>query len=170
MISQHGSTIRRLLLIVVLGSGVSACSSQEPLSRAPAAKNATVVRPQLKPSIGERAAAIALRQVGTPYRYGGASPRGFDCSGLVHYSYANAGKTIPRTTSGLWASLMPVDSGRVRAGDLLFFNIAGKMSHVGMYIGNGRFVHAPSTGKTVSVEHLDNDYYRRTLIRAGRPR
>ncbi len=58
----------------------------------------------------------------------------------------------------------------MRVGDLLFFNIAGKMSHVGMYVGNGRFVHAPSTGKVVSVEHLGSEYYSQAFIRAGRPR
>jgi len=59
--------------------------------------------------------------------------------------------------------------GQRRLGDLLFFNIAGKMSHVGMYIGDDRFVHAPSTGKVVSVASLRSDYYRKALIRAGRP-
>lgn len=57
----------------------------------------------------------------------------------------------------------------MRVGDLLFFKIAGKMSHVGMYLGKGRFVHAPSTGRVVSVASLESDYYRRALIRAGRP-
>jgi cell wall-associated NlpC family hydrolase len=57
----------------------------------------------------------------------------------------------------------------MRAGDLLFFNIDGKMSHVGMYIGGSRFVHAPSSGKTVSVESLDSEFYQRAFIRAGRP-
>ncbi len=58
----------------------------------------------------------------------------------------------------------------MRAGDLLFFRISGKMSHVGMYLGNGRFVHAPSSGKVVSIERLGSDYYREAFIRAGRPR
>lgn len=58
----------------------------------------------------------------------------------------------------------------MRVGDLLFFSIAGKMSHVGMYLGNGRFVHAPKSGRVVSIESLESDYYRRALIRAGRPR
>ena len=113
--------------------------------------------------------AVALQQVGVPYRYGGSSPVGFDCSGLVHYSYASAGLSIPRTTAGLWTGLAPVDARQVRTGDLLFFDIQGKMSHVGLYLGGGRFVHAPSTGRVVSVERLDDAYYSRALIRAGRP-
>jgi len=119
--------------------------------------------------VGDTAAAIAMNQVGTPYRYGGSSPDGFDCSGLVQYSYARAGIYLPRTTSALWNYAQPVDRNRMRAGDLLFFNIAGKMSHVGLYLGDGRFVHAPSSGKVVSVENLRSDYYSRAFLRAGRP-
>jgi len=160
MISQPSNIIRRLALIIIVASGVSACSSQKP-----------VVQPSsgTKVGVGERAAAVALRQVGVPYRYGGTTPSGFDCSGLVYYSYANAGKSVPRTTAGLWTTLAPVEGHRMRAGDLLFFNIAGKMSHVGLYLGGGRFVHAPSTGKVVSVENLSSGYYRNAFIRAGRP-
>ena len=122
------------------------------------------------PGIGQQAARIALQQVGVPYRYGGQTPTGFDCSGLVHYSYYRAGKAIPRTTAQLWAGTHPVDRSDIRTGDLLFFSIAGKMSHVGLYLGDGRFVHAPSTGKTVSVESLSSAYYHNAFLRAGRPK
>ena len=118
---------------------------------------------------GSRAAAVALQQVGVPYRYGGTSPNGFDCSGLVHYSYARAGTSVPRTTATLWSGLRPVASSDLRAGDILFFRIAGKMSHVGMYIGDNEFVHAPSSGKRVSIESLRSDFYADAFIRAGRP-
>lgn len=119
--------------------------------------------------IGHEAANIALRQVGTPYAYGGVGPSGFDCSGLVHFSYARAGKRLPRTTGGLWESLPAVDRSELQTGDILFFRIKGKMSHVGLYLGGGRFVHAPSSGKTVSVAGLDSRFYRRAFIRGGRP-
>jgi cell wall-associated NlpC family hydrolase len=125
---------------------------------------------EFRDRIGERAAMVAMQQVGVPYRYGGSTPSGFDCSGLVHYSYANVGKAIPRTTAAQWASFVPVDDRQLRAGDLLFFSISGKMSHVGLYVGGGRFVHAPSTGRAVSLEDLGSDYYRKAFIRAGRPR
>jgi len=160
MISQPSNIIRQLALIVIVTLGASACSSQKPLAYSSS---------KAKVGIGQRAAAVALRQVGVPYRYGGASPRGFDCSGLVYYAYANVGKSLPRTTAGLWRSLAPVEAGHLQAGDLLFFRIAGKVSHVGMYLGGGRFVHAPSTGKVVSVEYLGADFYRHAFIRAGRP-
>ena len=113
---------------------------------------------------------VALGQVGTPYRYGGSTPSGFDCSGLVHYSYFRAGKSVPRTTRQLWDASVTVEPRDIRQGDILFFRIDGKMSHVGMYVGDRRFVHAPSTGKTVSVQSLESDFYRQALIRAGRPR
>jgi cell wall-associated NlpC family hydrolase len=170
MISQPARSVRSLVLIVAIAFGVSACSSQQPAQHLPKVQSGSIVKPGNRAVVGERAAAIALQQVGVPYRYGGSSPSGFDCSGLVHYSYANAGKSIPRTTTGLWANLIPIESHRMRVGDLLFFSIAGKMSHVGMYLGNGRFVHAPKSGRVVSIESLESDYYRRALIRAGRPR
>ncbi|MDH4124284.1 MAG: C40 family peptidase [Gammaproteobacteria bacterium] len=121
------------------------------------------------PSAAQKAAAIAVQQVGVRYRYGGASPAGFDCSGLVHYAYANAGKRIPRTTAAQWQTMQPVGNNDLRVGDILFFRIAGKISHVGMYVGDGDFVHAPSTGNVVSVASLRSEYYQDAFIRAGRP-
>ena len=169
MISQPASIVRHVILMVAIASGAAACSSNETISQSSKSVSVPVASGGYRSSIGERAAEIALRQVGVPYRYGGNSPRGFDCSGLVHYSYAHAGKSIPRTTAGLWADLTPVETRHMRTGDLLFFSIAGKMSHVGMYLGGGRFVHAPSTGQVVSVESLESDYYSKALLRAGRP-
>ena len=174
MIAQPGNLIRCLIVITVAVSGTVACSSipeaREASPSAAAAVRSSAPAGREAMTVGERAAAVALKQVGVPYRYGGVSPSGFDCSGLVHYSYAHAGKSVPRTTSALWAELAPVETRRVQTGDLLFFNIAGKMSHVGMYLGDGQFVHAPSSGRAVSIESLDSDYYRQALIRAGRPR
>ena len=153
MISQPVRIVRSVVLIAIVISGGVGCVST----------------PASNTGVGERAAAVAIEQVGIPYRYGGSTPTGFDCSGLVHYSYASVGKNIPRTTAGQWADFKPVNNQDLRSGDLLFFRISGKMSHVGMYLGDGRFVHAPSTGKTVSVASLRTDYYRKAFIRAGRP-
>lgn len=122
-------------------------------------------------AIGKRAAHYALSMKGTPYRYGGNTPRGFDCSGLVQYSYARAGATVPRTTRGLWRASRAVPLARIRPGDLLFFNPQGKRnSHVGLYLGDGRFVHAPSSGRTVSVGSLEQPYWRHHFAGARRPR
>ena len=164
MISQYVASVCRaaLLALLVLASG---CATQ---TATPSRSDAEAQAPAAR-TLGDDAARIALGQVGTPYRYGGASPSGFDCSGLVHYSYLQAGKSLPRTTSQLWNASATVERKNIRAGDLLFFNVDGKMSHVGMSVGGSRFVHAPSSGKKVSVESLESDYYRRAFIRAGRP-
>jgi len=111
----------------------------------------------------------AKRQIGAPYHYGGSTPRGFDCSGLVHYAYQHAGIEVPRTTGGLLRRAQPVPLSKLRPGDVLFFRVAPpKISHVGLYVGNGRFVHAPSSGKSVSYASLNEKYWSRHIVSAGR--
>ena len=117
----------------------------------------------------QRAADYAQKMIGKPYRYGGNSPAGFDCSGLVQYSYSRAGLPIPRTTRSQRESSVAVGSQSLRAGDLIFFDQEGrKSSHVGIYIGNGRFVHAPSSGKQVRVDKLDKTYWKKHYVGARR--
>lgn len=119
---------------------------------------------------GRRVALTALQWLGVPYRYGGAGPQGFDCSGLVWYSYRQLGLRVPRTTAGLQAGSRPVPTDQLRPGDLLFFRLEGgsKVSHVGIYLGERRFVHAPSTGGRVSRARLDSEFWRPRLVGAGR--
>ena len=118
---------------------------------------------------GERAAGHAAKMVGKPYRFGGSSPKaGFDCSGLVHFSYRQAGVAVPRTTDDQLRASRPV-RGSMRRGDLLFFDQQGKKkSHVGIYLGNGRFVHAPSSGKRVRTDTLDSKYWKKHLAEVRR--
>ena len=155
-------------------SAISACGGS-PTVLAPTdavAREAGPAKPASRPhdGVARRAAAVALDQVGTPYRYGGQSPAtGFDCSGLVHYAYLEAGKALPRTTSSLWSHTRRVARSNLRTGDLVFFSIEGKMQHVGLYLGDDRFVHAPSSGRTVSVESLTSPFYREALLGGGRP-
>ncbi len=155
--------------VVVLLVSLGGCAAQPeaPAPRAAAGERAPDRAD--RPAVGDRAVTVALDQLGVPYRYGGAGPGGFDCSGLVHFAYARAGKAVPRTTGELWRRTAPVDTAEARPGDLLFFRFDGKMSHVGLYIGDGRFVHAPSSGRHVSVERLDSEPYRTAFIRAARP-
>jgi len=178
MLSQP-ATIARILafgsLTVLL---VTACAGSP--QRDAAARDAlSTVRanPQPRPqrsastittTIGERAAVVAVRQLGVPYRYGGNGGDGFDCSGLVHYAYKRAGLDVPRTTRTLWRAARPVGKSDLVVGDLLFFSIEGKMSHVGMYIGKRRFVHAPSSGREVTIAELDSDFYQGAFLRGGR--
>ncbi len=113
---------------------------------------------------------IAKTQLGKPYRYGGRSPKtGFDCSGLVQYSYKMAGISVPRTTRQLYNAARPIKRKHLKAGDLVFFRInRGKISHVGLYLGNSKFIHAPSSGKQVNIASLNNRYWRKHFSRGGR--
>jgi cell wall-associated NlpC family hydrolase len=105
---------------------------------------------------------IALSLVGTPYSEGGFAPEtGFDCSGLVAYVFARGAQLrLPRNTFDLARTGEPVESGRLRPGDLVFYNTQRRAySHVGIYLGEARFVHAPSTGGTVRVEDMRLAYW-----------
>jgi len=116
-----------------------------------------------------QASTIAAAMVGKPYRYGGNSPKGFDCSGLVYYSYRQAGLRVPRSTETQRAHSHRVSLARLTRGDLLFFDQQGKFSsHVGIYLGGNRFVHAPSSGKRVRVDSLNESYWQRHLVDARR--
>ena len=114
-----------------------------------------------KRTIGERAAAIAVREVGVPYRWGGASPAGFDCSGLVYWTYGRLGIELPHSSYALYDQGRQVARSRMKRGDLLFFSGLG---HVGIYIGRGRMVHAPHSGSRVQVVNLRRSPYGARLV------
>ena len=167
MIADSNRLFRMAVFAAILVSCLAGCAGSAVTETKPAEVS---VAKQAAESLPERAAAIAVQQVGAAYRYGGASPAGFDCSGLVQYSFRQAGMKVPRTTGQLWNSAGTVAVDDLRVGDLLFFRFDGKMSHVGIYVGDEQFVHAPSSGKTVSIDSLDAEFYRRALIRGGRLR
>lgn len=118
--------------------------------------------------MGAEVARQALAMLGTPYRYGGATPAGFDCSGLVQYAYRQLGLSVPRTTEEQYSHAQLIRRRNMQPGDLLFFQFTHTVSHVGIYLGGGRFVHAPTTGRNVEVIALDQPYYRNGFIGAGR--
>jgi len=120
-----------------------------------------------KKTVGERAARIALREVGVPYRWGGSSPAGFDCSGLVYWTYRHLGISLPHSSYALAGTGRPIRSSRLRPGDLLFFWGNG---HVGIYVGRGRMVHAPHAGERVQVVRLAASGYGSALDGARRVR
>jgi cell wall-associated NlpC family hydrolase len=125
---------------------------------------------QPAPLEANRLIRLSREQLGAPYRYGGSSPsEGFDCSGLVHFVHARNGLYVPRSTREQFRASTAIPLNAIRPGDLLFFRINGdKPSHVGIYIGHRRFIHAPSSGKVVSQASLSNPYWQSRLIGAGR--
>lgn len=116
-----------------------------------------------------KAGNTAVSMLGKPYRYGGYSPKGFDCSGLVYYSYSRAGIQVPRSSEAQRKAARPISSNNLRKGDLLFFDQDGKpSSHVAIYVGDGNFVHAPSTGKRVRIDRLHDAYWKKHFVDARR--
>ena len=113
------------------------------------------------------AAALAAALVGAPYRFGGSAPDGFDCSGLVWYVYHSVGIGLPRTAAEQRAAVQPVDVDHLQPGDLLFFQTPA--NHVAVYVGDGEFVHAPSTGRTVTRARVKSPFFLLGFAGAGRP-
>jgi cell wall-associated NlpC family hydrolase len=118
------------------------------------------------PTRAELAVRYALDAVGTPYRWGGESPlSGFDCSGLVRWAYGRVGVDLPHSSYALYGEGRRVREGNMEPGDILFFEGLG---HVGLYLGSGRMVHAPQTGRNVEIVRLGSTNYGSRLIGARR--
>jgi cell wall-associated NlpC family hydrolase len=114
-----------------------------------------------------RVVATALHYLGIPYRWAGASPAGFDCSGFVMYVYGRVGISLPHNSAQLWTVGRPISRDRLEPGDVVFFHGLG---HVGIYIGRGRFVHSPQTGDVVRIASFSEGQYRSSYDGARRYR
>jgi cell wall-associated NlpC family hydrolase len=108
-------------------------------------------------SVGAQAVQIAMGELGVPYVWGGASPSGFDCSGLTMWVYAQLGIHLDHYTGSQWTAGVPVPYDQLAPGDLVFFE--PDIGHVGIYIGNGEFIHAPHTGTVVQISSLSDSWY-----------
>ena len=146
---------------------LAGCGSTPTAQRAPAQAQA----PRLSPEMADDIAIHALGLVGTPYRYGGNTPdTGFDCSGLIGYVYrARVSVAPPRTVAQLSAWGQPVAGSQLRTGDLVVFGKDSMPHHAGIYVGQGRFVHAPSSGGAVRLDHLHSKYWSAQNMAFRRP-
>jgi cell wall-associated NlpC family hydrolase len=154
--------------VPVLALALALCASA-----APATASAWEGRPEpwaktdaATPTKGELASRFALGEVGVPYRWGGESPStGFDCSGLVRWAYGQVGIDLPHSSYALYGEGRRVSGSNLAAGDILFFEGLG---HVGLYLGRGRMVHAPQTGRDVEVVRLSSTNYGARMVGARR--
>lgn len=111
----------------------------------------------------------ALGQVGRPYRLGGMTPEGFDCSGLVKYVYAQAGVNVPRTARAQHDAGRGIKMAQAQPGDLLFYSFSGgQVDHVAIYLGDDQAVHAPASGRAVIVASVHLPYWKRHFVDAAR--
>ena len=148
--------------VAVVLAGIAAAPAAAIVDESERGPNAVVPAP----TRAERAVKVALEAVGTPYRWGGESPAtGFDCSGLVRWAYGRVGIDLPHNSYALYSEGRRVREARMEPGDVLFFEGLG---HVGLYIGNGRMVHSPETGRNVEVARLAGTNYGSRLIAARR--
>jgi cell wall-associated NlpC family hydrolase len=110
----------------------------------------------------------AQMYIGVPYVYGGKSPKGFDCSGLIWYVYRQHGIELPVSSSKQASAGYKISKKEMRPGDLVFFQSRGRVNHVGLYIGDGMMIHAPGSGKKVRKANLSDDYYQKTFATVRR--
>ncbi len=152
---------RALLLATDLNRLLVPAASGDPVAQLPIEKQSKIK------NVLQRAMAL----LGTPYRWGGSEPdKGFDCSGLVGYVFRNAlGIELPRVSREMAKSgELIADRAKLTEGDLVFFGRRGRVDHVGIYVGEGRFVHAPSRGKDVQVSSLETGYWSQKFMEARR--
>lgn len=159
-LKSRASNVRGIVLALLAASVLAACGTSSPVKRQGA--QAILYEPQPVSEKGNEVALYAMGMIDTGYQFGGKNPEaGLDCSGMVSYIY---GKAVDLKVTGSAADLArrgkEIDPRTLRPGDLVFFNTLNRsFSHVGVYIGDGRFIHAPSSKGKVRIERMDNLYF-----------
>ena len=152
-------------LIIASCAGCSTVRESRPVAAEAPANTPSPAVPETAQQIVE----LARAQLGVEYQFAGATPRGFDCSGLVYYVYSVAGITVPRTVAGQRIAAREVALDSLLPADLVFFRSSGAaIDHVVIFIGDGQFVHAPRSGRVVELGRLDDPWYAQRLAGAGR--
>ncbi|MGH8372460.1 MAG: C40 family peptidase [Gammaproteobacteria bacterium] len=154
-------SLPQICILTCLAIGVVSC--------APWPERSDIPVSGYRPTTADEIIRLVRSELGVPYLYGGSSPKGFDCSGLVYYVYRHAGIKVPRTANAQFYASHQVAFADLQPGDLVFFEIAGDAQmHVGIYAGGGSFIHAPETGETVSYAQLGNPYWKARFVGGGR--
>lgn len=156
----------RTILCILISSLVFSCSHQPQDNQIPVEQddNYASINKQ-----GDKIVALAHSLLGSPYKYGGATPNGFDCSGLVFYIHGKLGIRTARTSLQQYKTSKALRINEIAPGDLVFFKLnTHTVSHVGIFIGENRFIHAPKRGKAVSVNTLNDEFWKPKFVGAGR--
>jgi len=161
--------MKKLIFLILMCSVVAACSS----THHKRSKHVVNIKPSSTKISKLKVNSIiknAKEMLGVSYYYGGISPKtGFDCSGLVYYLHKKQGIKLPRTTKGQLQRVRKIRKSALRPGDLVFFAInKRKVSHVGIYLGDNKFIHSPSTGKSVKITSMTSNYWRSRFVTGGR--
>ena len=147
-----------LIAVSLLFALLAACSGPPPRSEA----SSGTIAPAAISEKGNEVALYALGLIDTGYRFGGKNPEaGLDCSGMVSYIYSQAaGLSVRGSAADIARSSRPIERDALRPGDLVFFNTRNRpFSHVGIYLGDARFIHAPSSNGRVRIDRLSDSYY-----------
>jgi cell wall-associated NlpC family hydrolase len=155
------------VLALALTTVITGCSSPPQRNALPA----PTVTSRLSADDAKSVTVYAIGLVGTPYRWGGNTPEsGFDCSGLIAHVYQKSARIqAPRTVADLKSWGAPLSAHELRSGDVVLFSKGGEPTHAGIYVGDGRFVHAPSTGGRVRLDRLQTPYWSSYQVAYNRP-
>ncbi|MGH7304913.1 MAG: C40 family peptidase, partial [Candidatus Rokuibacteriota bacterium] len=153
--------IRRLARVVIFCGVAAALAGCSVVSKQPVVDE----RAAGDSARGQTVVALARQHVGAPYRWGGSSPSGFDCSGLVRYVYGQVGVSLPHNAAQQYRLGTAIARASLEPGDLVFFD---RLRHNGIYVGDGRFIHARQTGRRVAIASLDDAWYASHFVGARR--